>query len=210
MIPLLPLGLAALVIGLVASTRQTGAPASTGRQRTGHLLGSGPPVYLLEPPTSAVAPSADAGWLSSVVATLYAVRDGVWVRAEPGIPTDGERSGFQVPAGFPVKLLGAPAPSGWRHVEVTHPDHGDLRGFVEATDLGPMAAAAPAPSPAMQTTTTTGARVQPRVQSTGAPPQLSRAQIIAILRKQGKTKQSKGARLGQKLRDLAAKPKRRG
>lgn len=92
-----------------------------------------------------------------------------WVRPEPR-PWDDAwgRFGFLAPDGFPVGVMHF-APEGWAHVEVHHPDHGRMEGFIElaslAADSGPVPGAAPGATPAGARAQAPGAQMPPNMRA---------------------------------------------
>lgn len=79
-----------------------------------------------------------------------------WIRPEPRAFDDAQgRFGFSCPAAYPLTLLalGPPSlPPGWAHVELSHPDHGPVQGFVEIANLSALTAAKPSAAAKMPPT----------------------------------------------------------
>ena len=65
--------------------------------------------------------------------------DGCHVRPEPRAWNDAwGRFGFSIPSDYPVGVI-AMREDGWAHVELYHPDHGRVDGWIEAAHLVPAA-----------------------------------------------------------------------
>ena len=127
----------------------------------GSVVGSPPPpVVPMEPmgagvpwpgaPTTAwPAGGAAASAAPATPAIPMQTTTRCWIRPEPRAPMDPaeqERFGFTCPAKFPLTLLafGPPSlPPGWAHVELQHPDHGPVQGYVEIANLAGLTAAQP-------------------------------------------------------------------
>lgn len=80
----------------------------------------------------------------SPMALMRCGLEGCSVRPEPRAWNDAwGRFGFTIPQDYPVGIIGM-GPPGWVRVELHHPDHGLIDGWIEAAHLLPAAPAVPA------------------------------------------------------------------
>ena len=118
---------------------------------------------------------------SMPIALMRCGVDRCWVRPEARPWNDAMgRFGFSIPKNYPVGVL-AFEPAGWAHVELMHPDHGRVDGYIEIAHLSPAALGDQVPT-AVTTVPNVPGQAPVQVQTRLSPAQRTRARVAAKAR----------------------------